>query len=154
MWFGQTYDMKLEHDDCEPCSLRSSTNKIIFSQICLCLSFSFPATWSINNDTFKVVMKGEGWVVSLIAEAAGGIWIPVLKRVKRAWLDQIQWCRSVSPSITERERKKEREWWPLTVLNRGFHARDQTPSLFSTLSLRRKTQAPPSDLSPFSLKGV
>lgn len=94
-------------------------------------------------------MKGEGWV-SVIAEAAGGIWI--LKRVKRAWLDQIQWCRSVSPSITERERKKEREWWPLTVLNRGFHARDQTPSLFSTLSLRRKTQAPPSDLSPFSPK--
>lgn len=41
VWFGQTYDMKLEHDDWEPCSLRSSTNKIIFSQICVCLFFSF-----------------------------------------------------------------------------------------------------------------
>lgn len=33
MWFGQTFDMKLEHDDCEPRSLQCSTNKIIFSQI-------------------------------------------------------------------------------------------------------------------------
>ncbi len=41
VWFGQTYDMKLEHDDWESCSLRSSTNKIIFSQIGFCLFFSF-----------------------------------------------------------------------------------------------------------------
>lgn len=31
--FGQTFDMKLERDDCEPRSLQCSTNKIIFSQI-------------------------------------------------------------------------------------------------------------------------
>lgn len=65
VWFGQTYDMKLEHDDWEPCSLRSSTNKIIFSQICFCIFFSFPARWSINNDTLEVVTAGKGWAVCL-----------------------------------------------------------------------------------------
>ena len=58
VWFGQTYDMKSEHDDWEPCSLQSSTNKIIFSQIGFCLFFSFPARWSINNDTFDGCRKG------------------------------------------------------------------------------------------------
>lgn len=154
VWFGQTYDMKLEHDDWKPCSLRSSTNKIIFSQICFCLFFSFPARWSINTDTSEGCHEGRGvWCVSVIAkvprEHGSALWkgLSVLD-----WVDQMQWSRSFSPST--RERKKEREWWPLTGLNRGFHARDQTPSLFSTLSLRWKTRAPPSDPSPFFLKGV
>lgn len=154
VWFGQTYDMKLEHDDWEPCSLRSSTNKIIFSQICVCLFFSFSS--EVINQQWYVKAKGWRRRRLVFFEPL----IPVLKRVKCAWLS---WSNpvvqvSLSPSLTrekegERERA-EREWWPLTGLNRGFHARDQTPSLFSTLSLRRKTRAPPSDLSPFFLKGV
>lgn len=51
VWFGQTYEMKLEHDEWGPCSWQSSTNKIIFSQICFCLFFSFTARRSINTGT-------------------------------------------------------------------------------------------------------
>jgi len=65
VWFGQTYDMKLEHDDWEACSLQRSTNKIIFSQICLCLFFSFPARWSVNTDAFAGCQEGGGLEVSL-----------------------------------------------------------------------------------------
>lgn len=58
VWFGQTYDMKPEHDDWEACSLQSSTNKIIFSQIDWCL-FLFV----LGDQSTLILYNWEGWVV-------------------------------------------------------------------------------------------
>lgn len=112
VWFGQTYDMKLEHDDWEAFSLQSSTNKIIFSQICFCLFFSFPAKVINQHLRLQVVRKGKAeqslWVIVKVLE---GDWIVVLKRVKCAVLSWSNPVVQVCFSIHNRERKKggERE---------------------------------------------
>lgn len=106
VWFGQTYDMKLEHDDWEPCSLRSSTNKIIFSQICVCLFFSF-SSLETRGDQSTTIREGEGVAekalgfLSLRSRSWKGLSVP-------DWVDQIQWCRSLFLHLLQ-ERKKERE---------------------------------------------